>query len=225
MKKLLTTLLIALTLICLFACEFPSKPGDDSATGGNQQQTPVIDDSTAENALKGIETLASQQYSEILLTVTTQGNGITLKNTFKILFETDGSKKIEYSVMTANKIEIGKDGTVTMPENQYSTSSGIAKVDKNGTASFVSGTKTDYDFSNISTLDFNFAVENFDNLTVGNGTLKGNVTNPQAFFKNQDLKEATDCVLTVYYDKTLSSIKVSYNLENQTVNLNYAFTK
>lgn len=209
----------------MFACDMPSNPSTGDNSGSNGNNTPVVDDSSAEKALQGIETLSKQEFSEIFITITTRENGITLKNTFKIVSEKDGGKKVEYSVMTANKIQVDKDGTITVPESQYSTASGVAKVDKNGKASFVSGTKTDYDFSNISAANFDWTADNFENLTVNDGTLTGAVKSPQAFFNNQSLEEATDCQLTVSYAVTLNSIKVSYKLESQTINLSYVFTK
>lgn len=225
MKKLLTISLTLLLLLGMFACNLPSTPSTDGNSGSNGNNTPVIDDSSTEKALQGIEALSKQEYSEIFITITTQENGITLKNTFKIVSEKDGSKKVEYTVMTANKIQVDKDGTITIPESQYSTASGIAKVDKDGKATFVSGEKTDYDFANLSVLNFDWTTDNFENLTVNSGTLKGSVTKPQAFFNNQGLEEAIDCQLSVSYTVTLNSIKVSYKLESQTINLNYVFTK
>lgn len=225
MKKLLTISLTILLLLCMFACDTPSTPSTGDTGNSNGNNTPVVDDSSTEKALQGIETLSKQEFSEIFITIITQENGITLKNTFRIVSEKDGGKKIEYNVMTANKIQVDKDGTITLPESQYSTASGVAKVDKTGKASFVSGTKTDYDFSNISVVNFDWTADNFENLTATDGTLKGSVKNPQAFFNNQNLEEATDCQLTVSYTVTLNSIKVSYKLENQTINLSYVFTK
>lgn len=225
MKKLLTISFTLLLLLGMFACNLPSTPSTGGNSGSNGNNTPVVDDSSAEKALQGIEALSKQEYPEIFITIITQENGITLKNTFKIVSEKDGSKKVEYTIMTTNKIQIDKDGTVTMPESQYSTASGIAKVNTDGKASFVSGTETDYDFTSLSVLNFDWTTDNFDNLTVNNGTLKGSVTKPQAFFNNQSLEEALDCQLSVSYTVSLNSLKVSYKIESQTINLNYVFTK
>lgn len=228
MKKLSAILLSIVTLLALtiFAsCTLPehvpsSKPSD-TATGSSGSDTPDPEVLTAEKALENITALLNEDYSQITLTVTVSANGLTDIDTYKMTY--GNGIDVEYSVKRANPFKI-ENGVVIPPETPYNELTGTVKV-SNGTVTKISGDDVNVDFLSISKLNLNLNAQNFNNLTVSETSLKGEVTSPKTVFNNQTLT-AENCKIDVSYGATLKFIKFKYtDNTDSNVQVEYSFTK
>lgn len=243
MKKFIAIILTISLLLVFASCEISSGSSSDSdtntgstATGstntgsgtgsntGNSGTETPPDVLTPEKAFETIVALLAEDYSALTITVVTKYNGNTLTDTFKVGYLEEGKKTVEYTITTANEIEIDDEGMIVIPEERYSVVKGKVEISATGNTQLVSGDEANYDFTTIKMPNFNLSADNFTELKVTATSVKGNVTDAKKFFNDNEIA-VTDVTLSVSYGQTLKNLALEYTLDGATVKTTYAFTK
>lgn len=233
MRKFIV-LFLAISLLLLFAsCELPehtpsgdtstsTKDTSDTSSGTISGDDPDV--LIAETALGKVEKLLKLSYSSITVTVVTKTNGITLTDTYVINYYENGEKLIDYVVTEAKEIFVDDEGTITVPDEQYTTYEGTVKILLSGKTEQIKGDAIARDLSTLSTVNFDLSVNNFTDLTVTTVSIKGNIADLNAFLKTNNVT-ATNPTLSISYGDVLRNIRVNYETLDASVKITYSFNK
>ncbi len=230
MKKFIVLFLAISLLLLLASCELPehTPSGDtytstkDTSSGSYSGDDPDV--LTAETALGKVEKLLKLSYSSVTVTVVTKANGITLTDTYVINYSENGEKVVDYVVTEANEIFVDDEGNVTVPDKQYTTYEGTVKILPSGTTEQVKGDAITRDLSTISTVNLDLSVNNFTDVTVTTTSIKGNISDLNAFLKANNVA-AINPTLSISYGDVLRNIRVNYETIDASIKITYSFNR
>jgi len=204
MKKNLSIILIVLLMSCLFAL---------TACG---EEDVIVDKSVYQQ----LNDCLSANYSGLDVSVAVEQDGLSVLSTYKIEYQ--GVTTVNYHVEELNGFSV-ENNKIVVPESYKSVKEGTATY-ANGKITSIDGDQVDIQLDNITAKNINFSESYFENIEIGEGTLKADVKNIDAFIGTTNSGYTNVKVAVIYSTNKLTSLELSFKTMNESnVNVKYLF--
>lgn len=208
MKKFIISLVLLLMIFaCATAC---GKTPTPTPTPGPGTQTDPPASASVYEVLNG---LADKNYASVKLSVATVTGGIRLAANYALT-----QNQVTYSVEQICKLPTSGDFS-NLPEDYKITLTGTAAV--NGNKVVLDGAEVSIPDYNELAGDFDFAKENFANVSEKSGSFAADVISPSAFCDAAGVNDMK--VLVAYSEAALNTVTVTYKTAISEVTATYEF--
>lgn len=217
MKKIIIALILMLALLMSFVACSDGNTNENSNTEGSSQQTTPQPPYPEKTVYDTLNELSKQNYSKILLNITTLTGDIELGANYVLK-----ATNITYSIEQLNLLPT--DGDLSNTSSNYkSTIQGTATVE-NGKVTKLDNVEVDIPEYDELKGAFEFKDSYFKNIQKENGKFSADVISVAEFLgNNRDISNMK--VIVEYNSSAFQKITITYKTTNSTVTTVYEFEK